>query len=323
MLPEQFIDRLRKLIPKEQLASVLDSFSVRKPSTFRVNTLRISSHDLMLLLQEQGITVEPVSWYKYAYILKNVSQRVLTETLFYKKGFFYVQSLSSMIPPLVLAPEKGEKILDIASSPGSKTTQIASMMENTGEIIANDKSKIRMYKLLFNLKMQGVSNTKTHIMPGQIIWKRYPEYFDRALVDAPCSLEGMFDYHNPKSYRDWSLTKIKQLVQVQRFLLRSAISAVKVGGSIVYSTCTLSPEENEGVIDWILQKEKDAIEMQDITLSLPTYMYGISVWNNKTLDKRVEKAIRILPSLSMEAFFIAKIKKIKSTFSSQSLVHVI
>src|SRR5579864_5496666 len=265
-LPQKFLDRLPKIIPKENSEKILASFSQRKPSTFRANTLKISAGDLEKKLQEAGIKGEKVPWYTDAFILKNVPQKTLMETDIYKNGYIYIQSLSSMIPPLLLDPQPYEKILDITAAPGSKTTQIAAIMKNTGEILANDKSHIRNFKLKANLQSQGVTNTQVSQLPGQVIWKKLPEFFDRALVDVPCSMEGRFYTEDPKTYRDWSTIKIKFLEEQQKYILRSAISATKPGGIIVYSTCTLAPEENEGVIDWILKKEKDAIEIEEIFL---------------------------------------------------------
>jgi 16S rRNA (cytosine1407-C5)-methyltransferase len=186
---------------------------------------------------------------------------------------------------------------------------MAMMMNDTGEIIANDLSPIRIFKLKANLAGQGVTHTTTNRMPGQFLWKRFPAYFDKALVDAPCSLEGTIYTERPKSYSMWSVHKIKELSQRQRYLLRSAISATKVGGEIVYSTCTLAPEENEGVIDWILAKEK--VEIVPISVpGLKTYP-GITQWGNaKPYDPRVTACMRIYPTELMEGFFVAKLRKI-------------
>lgn len=319
-LPQDFLERVRLVVPQEKIESVLHSFCVRRPTTFRVNTLKSSRQEVIDLLSKLDFEIEAVSWYEDAFILKNPSKKELLETDIYKDGKIYVQSLSSMIPPLVLNPQPGENICDLTAAPGSKTTQMAAMMHNAGEIFANDKSRIRMYKLEANLKQQGVSNVKTAYFPGQMIWKRYPEHFDKTLVDVPCSLEGRISVLDEKTYSDWSTNKVKELVQVQRFLLRSAISATKVGGEIVYSTCTLSPEENEGVVDWILKKEKDALEVEEITLNIDGYG-GIKQWGNKTYDPRVAKSLRIFPSEIMEGFYVVLLKKLKPTVPLDHLIN--
>src|SRR5581483_3143565 len=122
---------------------------------------------------------------------------------------------------------------------------------------------------------------------------------DKTLVDVPCSLEGTFQADNPKTFQEWSPKKGKMLVQTQRYLLRSAVSATKVGGNIVYSTCTLSPEENEGIIDWILKIEKDSLQLEEITLAIPDAMPGLTQWNTKQYNPTLAKTIRILPSNTM------------------------
>lgn len=315
-LPQKFLSRLQRIIPAEKLSDTLASFSLKRPTTFRANTLKISPEKLSNHLSLLHIPIVQVSWNKNAFLLLDTPQRVLMETDVYKNGSLYIQSLSSMIPPLVLDPQKHEKILDLTAAPGSKTTQIAALMENTGEILANDKSHVRNFKLKANLLMQGVTNTQVTQLPGQIIWKKLPEFFDRALVDVPCSMEGRITVQDEKTYTDWSVKKIQYLEEVQRYLLRSAISAVKPGGIIVYSTCTLAPEENEGVIDWILKKEGSAIEILDIEIPGLLTTPSLPSWNTKVYDPEIKHTMRILPSEIMEGFFVAKILKKTSTVTN-------
>jgi len=310
-LPPAFLQRLPHLIPPDQIDAVLAAF-VRRPTTFRVNTLKTTCTTLLARLAELGFQVEAVPWYAEAFILRNKSKAELIATPMYQNGELYVQSLSSMLPPLVLDPQPGERILDLAAAPGSKTTQIAALMRNTGEIVANDRSKIRLHKLVANLKLQGVTNVRTRLTSGEDLWKRFPEYFDRTLVDAPCSLEGRFEAGNLKSFGDWSLRKVQFLSTIQQHLLRSAVSATKPGGIIVYSTCTLSPEENEQVIDWMLQKEPGVIEVETIELAVPGVQAGMTEWEGKAFAPAVRKAVRLLPSPLMEGFFIAKLRKVQS-----------
>lgn len=318
VLPVKFLEKLSTFTDKKTREEILKSMCHRHPPTFRANTLKITPDKLKRELEGLGIEIERVPWHQDAFILKNVPQKVLTETDLYKNGYFYVQSLSSMIPPLVLNPQQNERVLDLTAAPGSKTTQIAAMMHNTGEIVANDKSRIRMYKLEANLKIQGVTNVKTTYLPGEFLWKRYPEYFDKTLVDVPCSMEGRFWVEDPKTYQDWTPGKIRMLSDMQKWILRSAISATIPGGTIVYSTCTLSPEENEGVIDWILKKEKDAIELEHIEIPNLKTFPGITHVGNKIYDKNIEKTVRIFPTDTMEGFFVAKIQKLHSNLPSLS-----
>ena len=312
-LPEQFIERTTRVVPAELRDQVLESFCHKRPTTLRVNTLKSNREQVASTLDNIGLAHLSPSWYPDAFILSGdpfVTLGQVMETEMYKNGEIYVQNLSSMIPPLVLDPQPSSRILDIAAAPGSKTTQMAMMMKDSGEIIANDLSPIRIFKLKANLAGQGVTHTTTNRMPGQFLWKRFPHYFDKALVDAPCSLEGTIYTERPKSYGMWSVHKIKDLAQRQRYLLRAAISATKVGGEIVYSTCTLAPEENEGVIDWILAKEK--VELVPISIPGLVSYPGVTQWGNaKPYDPRVTQCMRIYPTDLMEGFFVAKLRKLK------------
>ncbi len=289
-LPEAFLDRLEQIVPKDAVKRILHAYTVQRKTTIRVNTLKTTTEELLTIFKEHHIIYKPSDISPIAFIIQN-EKRDLLDLDAYTKGLFYIQSLSSQLPALALDPKPNEKILDIAAAPGSKTTQIAAIMNNTGEIVANDNSRIRGYKLEANLKTQGVTNTKIGISAGQTLWQIYPEYFDRALVDAPCSMEGTFTTTNPKTYEHWSVKENKELVQRQKWLLRSAISATKPGGIIVYSTCTLEPSENEQVIEWILKKEKGHIEL-------------------------AKPMSHIYPSETMEGFFVATLKKTSSTIPS-------
>jgi len=317
-LPEKFLQRVNQIVPNEKTKTILNAFCVKRPVSLRVNTLKTTADELEKDFKQLGISLERVPWYSDAFILKDdpkIALRDIMASPIYMDGSFYIQSLSSMIPPFVMDPQPDENILDLAAAPGSKTTQMAMMMKNRGEIIANDISVGRIYKLKANLASHGVTNTKIMKMPGQFLWRRYPEYFDKTLVDAPCSLEGRFNCYDPKSYKDWTPKKVEILSQRERFLLRSAISATRPGGIIVYSTCTLSPEENEEVIDWILKKEGDAIDLEPVEIKNLQTDEPILKWKNKTYDPRVKYCLRIFPSEAMEGFFVAKIRKLRPTLT--------
>ncbi len=306
-LPQAFLDRLANIVPAEQLDSVLESFTKRKPTTFRVNTLRAEEESVIGFLTEQGYKLEKAAL-PNSYILRNKSQRELTETDDYLMGNIYIQGLSSMIPPIVLSPTSRDLVLDACSSPGSKTTQMAALMENHGQIIANDMSRVRLYKLVANIKTLGVTNTQTIHMRAQELWKKFPMTFDRALVDVPCSLEGRFLVGSPKSYRNWGVKKIKILSDHQKHILRSVVSSTKPGGTIVYSTCTLAPEENEEVVNWILEKEPTLI-LEQIELPGVETTHGMLSWEGNTYSPEVKKCLRIIPNELFEGFFVAKFTK--------------
>lgn len=311
--PQEYIQRLLSIVPSEVFTQIMAAQSIKRPTTFRVNTILSTSDAVQHSLKQQGFILESVPWYPDAFILLNRSLRELTETLQYSKGELYVQSLSSMIPPHVLNPQPGDKVLDITAAPGSKTTQMASMMHNIGELIANDSSRVRGYRLAANIKLQGATIAKVTQYDARSVWQHQPEYYDKALVDVPCSMEGRFITTDPKTFNDWSLKKIKELSRLQRWILRSAISSTKPGGTIVYSTCTLSPEENEEVINWILDKEKDKIMVEDIHLEGLYTNPALRSFGEKIYDMNIGKTVRIYPTDRMEGFYIAKLKKLKSS----------
>lgn len=313
LFPPDFIERLSSIIPSSKYQEVLASFTIKRPTTLRANTLKIKGFELRKRLADKSILINPVPWSKEAFILAKITLRDLEKTSEYLEGFIYVQSLSSMIPAIVLAPKPGEKVLDIAAAPGSKTTQMASMMQNTGEILANDSSPIRVLKLKANLERQSATIVTVDQKPGERMWMEYPEYFDKVLVDVPCSMEGRFSLVERDSTKRWSLKNIGRLSHEQKYILRSAISSAKVGATIVYSTCTLAPEENEEVIDWILEKEKGKIIVEPISLPQLNTTTALSTWKGRTYKKEVEKTVRILPNREMEGFYIAKLKKIAGT----------
>lgn len=316
-LPDLLIERLESFIPDEKKEEVFTAFAHEHAITFRANTLKTTAEEIEKQLTQQGFLLQAVSWYPDAFILQNKSKEELLQTNQYKDGLLYIQNLSSMIPPLVLEPQETDLVLDLTAAPGSKTTEIAALMHNKGLIIANDKSPNRLFKMKTILEEQGVTNTQTLAIPGEFIWKKYPEYFDKVLLDAPCSMEGRISLGEEATITEWSPKKIHQLSNLQKWLLRSAISSTRVGGAIVYSTCALSPEENEEVVDYILKKEKGAVEIEPIELLGLHQDAGLSFWKHKVFDDSLKKTLRIYPNDAMEGFFVAKLRKVASTVSAK------
>lgn len=307
-LPSAFRKKLNLLVPPEKLEEVLFSFCSEKPVSFRTNSLKMSSGSVKEQLEALWIEYEQVSWYPDAFVLVKDQKEDLVKSPLFNNGLIYIQNLSSMLPPLTLDPKPGELVCDLTAAPGSKATQMAALMHNQGLIVANDISRVRIFKMKSILQSQGVTNVEVTSMPGQVFWRKYPNHFDKTLVDVPCSMEGRFLCSDNKSFGDWSVRKVKKLSEEQKYLLWSAISATKPGGAVVYSTCTLSPEENEEVIDWILKKEK-GIVIEKIDLDVEGKIKPIAEWGNKKYDPQVSNCLRILPTELMEGFFVAKLRK--------------
>lgn len=314
-LPKPFIEKIQKLYA-DKAESILASFERQRLTSIRVNTLKATSQEVEKFLKKKNIKYEKVLGIQFAFILPFLTPRDITELEIHQEGKIYIQSLSSMLPVIVLDPQPGEHILDMTAAPGSKTTQIAAQAENKAFITANDIDKRRLYKLKAILEQQGAINIDITNIPGQTIWQRYPECFDKVLLDAPCSMEGRFDCHDKESYKHWSQKKVKNLAKLQQWLLRSAVSCTKVGGTIIYSTCTISPEENEGVVNWLLEKEKGDLLLEDFVLSdIPMRDGSISFDTHQYLSE-LSKTKRILPTEYYEGFYVAKLKKVKSTVSN-------
>lgn len=302
-LPTDFIENVYELYDPLKVDQILQGMMNPRNTTIRVNTIKYNIQDLMRYFKEKNIKFERVLWYSDALIIKNATEKELQKLEIYEKGYIYLQSLSSMVPPLVLNPKKGEKVLDLTAAPGSKTTQMACFMENEGYILANELDKIRCERLQYNVKSQGAEIVEVINGRGEKIGNSYPEYFDKVLLDTPCSGEGRFLLGKPMTYKDWSLKKVNQLAKIQKKLFESAYNATKKNGIMVYSTCTINKEENEYILDWAINTFN--IKLLDINLDIKEAIKG----DNTGLNNTIDKAIKILPSKNMEGFFVAKIVK--------------
>ena len=311
-LPEEFIERLQRIIPDEQWQAVIDSFSVQKPAVLRINTILTSADVLIPKLQFEGFDVQQVSWKQDAIIVPRTQRRKMLDCHWYKKGQLYSQNLSSQLAPLVLDPQPGEEILDLCAAPGGKTLQMACMMEDRGRIAAVEKSKKRFFKLKANLKHQQVSCVDLYLTDGAGVWRKTPERFDRVLLDAPCSSESRFRANKPKTYEHWKIKKIKEMTRKQKSLIGSAIKCLKPGGVLVYCTCAFAAEENEAIINYALKQFEGAIEVQPIHLPVENTQPGLLSWQGKAFDPQVQHSLRILPNLIMDGFFLCRIKKLTS-----------
>ena len=259
--------------------------------TIRCNTLKINRNSFEEKMKNGGFSLKRFSWYKEGYEVLE-KKVVLGNTLEHFLGYFYVQEKASMLPPIVLSPTEGENVLDIAASPGSKTSQMAQMMNNKGVILANDFRDDRMKILQINLQRLGVMNTVLLKSKGENFWKR-GYTFDKVLVDAPCTSVGAIR-KDPKIMETWNLTNIKTMSNLQKKILGSAVRSTKKGGTLVYSTCTLTREENEDVVESVLDKVK----------IVPT---GLK-FGSRGIDMKHVK--RIYPQdIDSEGFFVAKMVK--------------
>lgn len=309
-LPREFIQRLQEVFPSPVVDKILAGMVKERFPTLRVNTLKAGVREVMEELSQAGVKVDRVLWYQDALVIKNKKEKDLEDLPLYQEGKIYLQSLSSMIPPLLLRPQPGEKVLDMAAAPGSKTTQMAAMMKNQGIILANEPNQIRFERLAFNLNRQGAEMVQTRLGDGAGVGRERPGFFDRVLLDAPCSGEGLFLADSAGTYRHWTTKGVSKMSSLQERLFSSAVEALRPGGIMVYSTCTLSPDENELVLDKVLRRFSGELEVLEPPLEIPGSLPGLTALKDVRLFPTINRTRRILPSATMEGFFVAVLKKV-------------
>ncbi len=295
------IERYKEII--QNYNEFLDA--VKKPliQTIRVNTLKITPSKLSRILTEKGWKLKPNKYFKIVFEVE--SQLSIADTLEFYLGYFYIQEISSLIPVLALDPKAGEKILDLCAAPGGKTTFIAQLMQNKGLVVANDINFKRQRALMANIYKLGVLNTIVTNFNG--LFFPHKIEFDKVLVDAPCSAEANRIYDNKKNYVDTHF--IKKISGLQKGLLSKAVDLVKPGGIIVYSTCTFSPEENEEVVNYVLNKKN--VKLVKIDLNIP-HQKGLTRWQRKEFNQDLELCMRVYPHhLFSGGGFVAKLIKAK------------
>jgi 16S rRNA C967 or C1407 C5-methylase (RsmB/RsmF family) len=229
-LPALFLERLKMIIPEAHWPLIEESFHRKAFISFRLQKEGINPLEVISKLKALNIHATSVDWMPEAFVIPEAELKLLQETEYYLQGQIYVQNLSSMIVPMILNPMPGERILDMTAAPGSKSTQIAKMLHGEGHLYANEKIRNRFFKLKANLESQGYQNVTVSMQTGEIYGRFHPHFFDRVLLDAPCSSEGRFLADNPKTYLYWKPLKIKEMVSKQRNLIKSAIKTLRPGG---------------------------------------------------------------------------------------------
>jgi len=292
----------------EFLEKYNDFFNGQYYPSIRISPLN-DVESVKTALSAYGIQLEPIEGIENSFRVLAGSEK-LGKTLEHTLGKYYIQSVSSMIPPLVLNPSGDDVVLDLCSAPGSKLTQLAEIMGNKGTLYSNEISVDRIKSLVYNIEKMNFTNIGVLNFKGEILSKLYTEYFDKILVDAPCSGLGIVQKKGEVS-NWWNEKQAEKLSEIQFRLLVSAIKMLKTGGELLYSTCTLTVEENEYVLDKLLKKYP--VELIDIELpvkSIPAF----NKINGLEFDPSLSKARRILPwEIQSEGFFVAKLRKIDET----------
>jgi len=302
VFPEAFVERYSRFIP--DFDAFLDAMQRPLRRTFRVNTLKATRQQALDLLTD--LKPEPLPWYELGFSLNQGEG--LGKRIEHFIGLIYVQEAASMAPPLVLQPLPGERVLDIAAAPGSKTTEMSAMMLNTGIIISNDPSPTRVRGLIGNVDRAGCLNVAVCRMDGTSLGRAVAGTCDRVLVDAPCSSEGTIR-KSVKALERWSVTAIERFPSIQKRLILAGYHALKPGGLMVYSTCTVAPEENESVVAHLLKRQPEA-EVRAAGLPSLIMRPGLREWGRESFPDAVGRCRRILPQDNdTEPFFLALIRR--------------
>ncbi|MGK9476324.1 RsmB/NOP family class I SAM-dependent RNA methyltransferase [Melioribacter sp. OK-6-Me] len=299
---------LRDNFDEEYLSRFVEFYESEPKTHIRISPYT-DKHKLFESLSLYGIELKSVERVPDAYEVIQGTNMV-GKTVDYILGAYYIQSLSSMLPALVLSPQANHKTLDLCAAPGSKTTQLSELMENRGTLISNDISLDRLRVLMYNIDKMKVVNAGVLNKKGELLSTYFDEYFDRILIDAPCSALGIIQKKGEVS-NWWNRNKVTGIAEIQYKLLVSGIRMLKVGGVMVYSTCTLTLEENEFVLNKIL--EKYPVELIDIELPVK-YREAFTEIKGLKLNPTISKAKRIVPwDTGSEGFFVAKIIKTDRT----------
>ena len=299
-VPELLIERLNAQYGAALADEIVAGF-VRRPVTLRANALKSSPEAVRETLTAAGIACEQTDWYSDAFILRDVREEAVQALPAYEAGQMYLQSLSSMMPALVLAPKKGESILDMAAAPGGKTTQMAALSGNGALITACEKNKIRAERLQFNLDRQGA--TRVNVMCTDARQLNDLFKFDKVLLDAPCTGSGTIIIAEGEQERRMTPDWVAKTAKTQKAMLKKALTLLSAGHEMVYSTCSILREENEDVLSAVLPG------MNAEVVPIDPAMLGLTA--EQLLPVTIPGVICVKPTALHEGFFVAKVRKKK------------
>ena len=292
MIPEFLINKIKEQYPNDY-EKIIDGYNQKRVSSLRINTIKSTKEEITNILKENNINYEEISWYNDALIIEDINK--VKELNIYNEGKIYFQSLSSMIPPIVVNPKQNELILDMTAAPGGKTTQMAALSNNTAMITATEKNKIRSDRLKYNIEKQGAK--KISVINTDA--RNLDEYFkfDKILLDAPCSGSGTLQIQEDINISE---DLVNRSINFQTELIKEAIKHLNKNGELIYSTCSILKEENEKILEQVLSD--NSLKLIPIT-ELDTTEISL-------LPSNYKEVITVCPSNYYEGFFVAKITKL-------------
>lgn len=295
-LPDFLLTKLNKDYSQEEVIRILEGYKTKRILSFRVNTIKTTAEEIEQELIKNEIKYERVKWSKDAFIVLNKKENEIQEMDIYKNGKIYLQSLSSMLPPIVLNPMPKNDILDMTAAPGGKTTQIAALSNNEANITACEINKIRVERLKYNLDKQGASSVFVMLEDARNIDNFFS--FDQILLDSPCSGSGTININENNLNEYFTTELVERSKKLQIALIKKAIKILKSGKEMVYSTCSILKEENEDIIRKVLNEGIEIVPIEfDGKETLPQ------------LSTTIKGTLCICPTKYYEGFFIAKLRK--------------
>lgn len=296
-LPEFLPQMLKEQYGEENAEKIINGYTLRRKVTLRVNTLRSTSYEIKKSLENAGINSRGVEWSSDAFILENATEKEIMGLDIFKDGKIYMQSLSSMLPPIILKPRQGADILDMAAAPGGKTTQMAAISENKAHITACEMNSIRAERLKYNIDKQGASCVYVMQKDSRTLDDFFS--FDQILLDAPCSGSGVLSVFDVNLKKTFTRKLISKSTAAQTALIKKAIKLLKRGQEMVYSTCSVLTCENEEIVRSVVSGKSAEI--------VPIELDGME--NIPVLPVKIPGTLCVAPNELYEGFFIAKIRK--------------
>lgn len=297
VLPEFLPQMLREQYGEENAEKIINGYALRRRVTLRANTLKSTADEIRESLEKAGIKSHGVEWSSDAFILENVTEKDVIELDIFKDGKIYMQSLSSMLPPIILGPRQGADILDMAAAPGGKTTQMAAISENKAHITACEMNIIRAERLKYNIEKQGASCVYVMQKDSRTLDDFFS--FDQILLDAPCSGSGVLSVFDANMQKTFTRKLISKSTAAQTALIKKALKLLKKGQEMVYSTCSVLRCENEDIVRNVVSGKTAEI--------VPVEFEGME--NIPVLPVRIPGTLCVAPNDLYEGFFIAKIRK--------------
>lgn len=296
-MPDFLNELLNKQYNEDTINKILSGYKANRKLTLRVNTLKTNANNIKSILKNSNIEYSEVQWSPDALIIENANEKQIEELEIYKNGEIYLQSLSSMLPPMIMRPEKSEDILDMCAAPGGKTTQIAAITDNKANITACEMNTIRVERLKYNIEKQGANSVYVMQKDSRTIDDFFS--FDRILLDAPCSGSGTLNINDENIFKYFTPKLIEKSAKTQLTLFKKALKILKPGKEMIYSTCSILKCENEDIITAALKGTNAKI--------VPIEFQGME--QLPLLPTTIPGTLCVCPNELYEGFFIAKLKK--------------